>query len=380
MRLGILVYSLSGGGAERVVSYLLAHFHLNKVEIHLFLMNNVIKHDVPDGVTIHFIEKSSSNESGVKKLLKIPLLAYRYAKLTKKLNITHSLSLLTRPNYINIIARYFNRGINKLMVSERAFPSLQYGYGDINSKINRFLISKLYPKADLIICNSEGNKNDLIENFGIPELATTVINNPIDFKKIDLIAPIEDFFDRNYFNLISVGRLDEGKNHKLLINAVSELSNVRLYILGEGHLRHELEDLIKSKNLGEKVFLLGFNSNPYTYLKSADLFIFGSNHEGFPNVLLEAMACSLPILSTNCKSGPSEILEYDEKEINGLMVTDYGILVPVKNEEAMKKGIEYFSVNQSYYSQCKENIIKRIQDFDTSIILGEFEHAIFQNN
>ncbi|RDY57592.1 glycosyltransferase [Flagellimonas nanhaiensis] len=378
MRLGILVYSLTGGGAERVVSYLLAHFQSKNVDTHLILMNDGIVYDIPEGINVHYIERSKSNESGLKKLFKIPLLAYRYAKLSRKLELTHSFSLLTRPNYINLISKYLNKRTKKFIISERAFPSLQYGYGGFKSKINRFLISKLYPLSDSVICNSQGNKNDLIESFGVSDQAITVINNPIDFRKIQRIAPIENFFDKKFFNLVSIGRLDEGKNHKMLISAVANFDNVRLYILGDGVLQSELEELIKSKGLEKQVILLGFQPNPYTYLKNADLFIFGSNHEGFPNVLLEAMACGLPILSTNCKSGPSEILEYNGEEVDNLIITKYGILVPVKDEKLMKKGIEYFQSNHSYHLECKKNIAKRVKDFDTSIILDEFENAIFQ--
>ncbi len=376
--LGILIYSLAGGGAERVVSYLLDHYNSLNVETHLILMNEDKKYKLPKGITVHFIAKSNSKESGVQKLLKIPYLAYRYLKLSRKLDLTHSFSFLTRPNYINLIAGFFNHGLTKLIISERAFPSLQYGYGDISSKINRFLISKLYSKADQIICNSNGNKNDLIENFNVPEKKVSVINNPINCRGIEQEEGLKGFFDENYFNIISVGRLDEGKNHKLLINAISNLKNIRLYILGDGILRLELEDLIQSMQLEEKVFLLGFQSNPYSYLKKADLFVFGSNHEGFPNVLLEAMACGLPILSTNCKSGPSEILQYEEKEIQDLMITDYGILVPINDEELMKKGIQYFSLNQDYYLNCKQKVVERVQCYDTTVVLREFEHIIHE--
>lgn len=378
MKIGILVYSLAGGGAERVVSYLLSHFKSMGIDVHLILMNDNIKYPVPEDVKIHFIEKSSSKESGLKKLLKIPMLALRYSRLSKKIGLDISFSLLTRPNYINIISGFFNKRLDKLIISERAFPSLQYGYRGLSSKINRFLITTLYPKPDLIICNSRGNKQDLVDNFGIPEKIVKVINNPIDFDSIDQITPIEGVFDKAYFNMVSVGRLDQGKNHKLLINAISNFKNVRLYILGDGVLRTDLQNLIQSKKLEDRVFLLGFQPNPYTYLKNPDLFIFGSNHEGFPNVLLEAMACGLPILTTNCKSGPDEIMEYDKEEVESLMMTDYGILVPVNNEKLMQDGIQHFISNPEYHLKCKQRVMERVQDFNTSIILKEFEHTLFQ--
>lgn len=376
MRLGILIYSLGGGGAERVVSHLLPHFVERNIEVHLFLMHADIEYDIPKEVQIHYLENSEPTESGLLKLIKIPILAMKYAKLIKSLNITHSFSLLTRPNYINILSKRFSSKKFKLIISERGQPSLQYSYSGLQSKINRFLIRKLYAKADLVICNSIGNRNDLIQNFGIDKNHISVINNPIDVDKIANIVASESFFDNGFFNLITVGRLNRGKNHKLLIDAVENIQGVRLYILGEGELENELQNQIKEKKLDDKVFLMGFDRNPYKYLKAADLFVFASNHEGFPNVLLEAMACELPILSTNCKSGPDEILLLDQALEDDIMITEYGILTPVDNKRLMIKGIEYFLENDAYLLNTKKNSSQRVKNFDKSSILHQYEENI----
>ena len=375
MRLGILIYSLGGGGAERVVSHLLPYFSERKIEVHLFLMHATAVYDIPESVQVHYIENSNPAESGVYKLIKIPLLAIRYAKLLKQLDITHSLSLLTRPNYINILSRKFTSKKFKLIISERGQPSLQYSYKGLQSTINKFLIRKLYAKADSIICNSMGNRDDLITNFGISKGKIEVLNNPIDLDKVDKIDPIADYFDSRYFNIITVGRLNKGKNHKLLIDAVENIDGIRLYILGEGELENELKTIIVERNLGKKIFFMGFDP-PYKYLKAADLFIFGSNHEGFPNVLLEAMACGLPILSTNCKSGPDEILKLDVPLKDDIMITDYGILTPVNNKRLMIKGIEYFRTNTEYLLKTKKNSLERVRRFDKSSILRKYETCI----
>lgn len=376
MRLGILIYSLGGGGAERVVSHLLPYFLERRIEVHLFLMHATAGYDIPKSVQVHYIENSNPAESGINKLIKIPFLALRYAKLLKQLDITHSLSLLTRPNYINILSRKFTSKKFKLLISERGQPSLQYSYKGLQSTINKFLIRKLYAKADSIICNSMGNRGDLITNFGINKGKIDVINNPIDLDKVDKIDPISDYFDSRYFNIITVGRLNKGKNHKLLIDAVENIDGIRLYILGEGELENELKTIIAERNLDKKIFFMGFDPSPYKYLKAADLFIFGSNHEGFPNVLLEAMACGLPILSTNCKSGPDEILKLDTSLKDDIMITDYGILTPVDNKLLMVKGIEYFRTNTAYLLKTKKNSLERVRRFDKSSILRKYETCI----
>ena len=376
MRLGILIYSLGGGGAERVVSHLLPYFLERKIEVHLFLMHATTGYDIPESIQVHYIENSSPSESGINKLIKIPFLAMRYAKLLNQLDLTHSLSLLTRPNYINVLSRKFTSKRIKIIISERGQPSLQYSYKGLQSTINKFLIRKLYVKADSIICNSRGNRNDLIDNFGICENKIAVINNPIDLEKIDKLAPIDDFFDSQYFNIITVGRLNKGKNHQLLIDAVENIEGIRLYILGEGELENELKTTIEARGLEKKIFLLGFDPSPYKYLKAADLFAFASNHEGFPNVLLEAMACGLPILSTNCKSGPDEILKLDKPLVDDIMKTDYGILTPVGNKLLMIKGIEHFMTNTDYLLKTKKNISQRVRNFNKNSILHKYETYI----
>ena len=373
MRLGILVYSLSGGGAERVVSYLVTYCIENKIDVHLILMNTNVTYDFPKSLQIHYIEKSNNEENGALKALKIPILAYKYAKLVNQLKLTHSLSFLTRPSFINIISRFLTNFKYKVITNERAFPSLQYSYKSFQSTFNKTLIKFLYKKSDMVISNSYGNANDLLDNFEVPSKKMRVIHNPIDLDKINNIQPIESFFDDGKFNIITLGRLDIGKNHIMLIKALHKLQNpiIRIYIFGAGDMQAELERLIEKINIKNQVFLMGFDSNPYQYLKAADLFIFGSNHEGFPNVLLEAMACGLPILTTNCQSGPSEIMELKTVK-NDLMITDYGILVPIKNVDLMAKGISYFLENKTYLETCKINSKNRILHFQKNTILKKY--------
>ncbi len=375
MRLAILILSMAGGGAERVISYFLPFLEKRNIEVHLILMNSTVSYNIPKGIPIHYIDKAKAGESGTFKLLKLPLLAYRYSQLLKKIGATHSFSLLTRPNYINLLVKRFSSKKYKFIISERNYPSEQYGHGGLKDNINKYLIKKLYDSADSIICNSKENGFDLANNFNCHSDKIQVIYNPIDKEKIDQIHPVKDYFDPNYFNVISVGRLQPVKNHELLIRAVKKRDNVRLYILGQGELKIKLESIIKQEKLGDRVFLLGFDNNPYKYLKSADLFALSSNHEGFPNVLLEAMACRLPIVSTNCMSGPSELMELKEVK-NNLMPTDYGILVPVNDVDLMAKAINHMSTEEEFLKFCRKNCGVRVLDYDTETILTKFLETI----
>ncbi|MBC6997979.1 glycosyltransferase [Cytophaga sp. FL35] len=379
MTISLFIYSLAGGGAERVVSYLLPYLKSKGHVVHLVLMNKTISYPLPNDVSVHYIEQSKSDESGILKLLKLPFLAYKYARLVKKLQLTHSFSLLSRPNYVNVLMKYFVKQPPRIIVSERNYASMQYGYGDMQSKANNLLVSWLYPKADFAIGNSEANVADLIDNYGVKKIRSHVIQNPIDIEKIEKLVTKENFFDSSFVNMITVGRLQAAKNQELLLKAfASTPENVRLYILGKGHLENHLKELTAHLKLEERVFFLGFDNNPYQYLKGADLFVFGSNHEGFPNVLLEAMCCGLPILTTNCKSGPSEIMQLQEPSETDLMKTPYGLLTPVGNVDVMAKGMAYFLNHPAYLQSCRQAVLERIKDFEKEGILKAYEEALLK--
>jgi len=374
MKIAVFIYSLGGGGAERVVSQLIPYLENNGFDVYLVLMNNTCVYPFETKNKPFFLENSKTTESNVLKFLKIPFLAYKYHIFLKKNKINKSFSFLTRPGFISVLTKWFNKK-RTIIISERSNSSLQYGNHNLQSWINNFLIKELYPKADLIIANSNGNAQDLITNYNVPRYKITTIYNPISLEAIFAIEPKKDFFDTNYFNLVSVGRLDNGKNHQLLIKSLEffKLQKVRLYIFGDGILKTELEKTIKDLKFENRVFLMGFESNPYKYLKAADLFVFSSNHEGFPNVILEAMACELPIVSTNCPSGPNEIFKVNtDYDFSDNVVTDYGILVPRNNIKKMVEAINILMQNKKYYQNCKTQVVKRVADFEVNKILEKF--------
>lgn len=369
-KLSILIYSLANGGAERVVSILLNTLK-EKYEITLFLMNDTVFYDIPQDIKIVYLEKSNPKESGIKKLLKLPFLAWKLKKYNKN-NI--SISFMNRANYINILAKIFGMK-SRVIISERAMPSFQHANG-IQGKINRFLIKNLYSKADLIIANSRGNTCDLIENFNCKRVET--INNPIDLEKIKELSSQKVEFRDDSFTFITIGRLDKGKNHKLMIDAMHNI-DAKLYIIGDGELKDELENHIKSLNLENKVMLLGKQINPYKFLKQADCFLFSSNYEGFPNVILEALACNLPIISTDCKSGPREILSPNSDinlKLDKMEFSKYGILVPLNNKKNLNEAMNVVINNEKLRNNYRKKALDKVSDFRIENIIGKYEEVI----
>jgi len=383
-KLSLFIYSLAGGGAERVVSILLNELKI-RYDITLVLMRDKVDYDLPKDTRIYLLEDSNPMESGFKKLLKLPILGLKYKKICKDNNIDISITFMNRPSYVAIFSKLFGNSVYNI-ISERTTPSMIYRENNLLSRISKNLIKKLYPKADLIIANAEGNRIDLIDNFKIDKNMIVTIQNLFDLKKIELLSnKIVPRIEFNKFTFISVGRLDSGKNHRLMIKAFARLEDSRsqLIILGEGDQRSYLEKQVKDLGLEKRVFLLGFDNNPYKYFSKSDIFLFSSRYEGFPNVLVEALACGLPVISTDCKSGPREIwtprLDIGLQLKEGLEFGEYGILTPIDNEEEFLKAMNILYKGKKIRDRYKKRAKIRAKDFDKEVLIGHFIEKIERN-
>ena len=375
-RLSIFLYSLGSGGAERVASVLLGELK-ESFDITLILMNDTIFYEIPKEIDVVFLEKSRPFENGLLKFLKLPLLSWRYKKILKKYNINISLSLMNRPNYINVMTKFFGYQ-GRVIISERGTPS-KYYKDNLQGKISKSLIRFLYPKADKIVVNSMGNYMDLVENFSVKEKLLKLIYNLYDIQKIDFQKrdSCDILKNDNSFKFITVGRVDEGKNHRLLIKSLKDLDidDVKLYIIGDGELKNELEQYVVSENMENKVIFLGHRKNPYKYLYNSDCFVFSSNYEGFPNVLLEALLCELPVISTDCKSGPREILAPDTpitKETSSIELAEYGILTKVGSIKDMQKAMKLIYKDKNLRDTYKNKAKIRANEFDKKKIIKKW--------
>ena len=202
--------------------------------------------------------------------------------------------------------------------------------------VEKLVVSGFYPLADGIVTVSRGAAQDLSIYTGISLARIRVINNPVisdELLQAAQQAVQHPFFDAdNVPVILGVGRLTEQKDFSTLIRAFDillERTPARLIILGDGEERPALENLIRSSGLQDMVDLLGFELNPFAFMKKASVFVLSSKWEGLPGVLIQALACDCPVVSTDCLSGPSEILNYGQ----------YGHLVPVGDAEAIASAI-----------------------------------------
>lgn len=328
-KLTIFIPTMSGGGAEKVIANLINNLDFEKYQITLLIIKNNINYEVNKNVRIEIL--------GCKNLKSaLPLLTRYLKKSTPDIMISN----MSLPNIISIVARFLSGRSFPLLLVEHSTPSIKYKDSKLILKLIPFLMRVTYRFADQVISVSKDAAADLQKLLKYNGNKIKSIYNPIVDPQLDDLMEKSvdhkwlDNKSKGYYKVvIGVGRLEEVKNFRLLIEAFYEVYKVdpqtRLIILGEGSQRPMLEELIDKLNLTDVVDLIGFVENPYSYLKRSSLFVLSSNLEGLPTVLIEALACGVPIVSTNCQSGPKEILD-DGK---------YGQLVPIKDKEKLKDAI-----------------------------------------
>ncbi len=187
-------------------------------------------------------------------------------------------------------------------------------------KIKGWFIRRSYKSYSKIIVQSEDMYKDIYENFGVEVERLVKINNFVDTEKVSKFLEDEKphEIDSSAKNILCVGRLNKQKRFCRVIEIFKDLKdeNLKLNIIGDGPERKKIEEIISKNSLEDRVFLLGKKKNPYIYMKNSDLFILGSDYEGFPNVLVEAGVCGLYTVSNNCPGGINEIIS----EVNGRSV------------------------------------------------------------
>lgn len=380
--IAVIITSLSGGGAERVASLLINKYNANHSIYLLFTDSIIIDYAIPDNVIIKKISYNFKHNY-LFNILFIPIYGIKLFKYLKKNDINILLSFLSRPNFIACFTRILGYK-GKIVISERANMVKWFLPGTIMGAIAKFLYKWLYPKSDFVVPNSMLTAHNMKEAWKL-NLNYKTIYNPLEINKIEQQKNNAEKLPGNEgsFKCIMVSRFDYPKDQTTLIKAAEILihENIDLFFVGKGVDLMAAKELVKIKELESKVFFIDFHPQPFKYIYGADAFVFSSTFEGFPNVLIEAMACGVPIISVDCQSGPREILAPDTNftKLNQTEIefAKFGILVPIQNEMLFAKAILALKNSKDFQKQYTEASKIRVQDFDSEKIIEQFSKLLF---
>ena len=333
---------------------------LGGVEKNFFLISNFLAKNKKKVIVIS-VSKSIKNRLD-KNIKFVSLNLNIWGKLSRRLKFILGIFLLIKEIFknknslvVSFQANIYCGILSKLFGFDLIIRSNSSPEGWSKNFFKKFLYKIGLSAARKVIVNSNDFKKIIKKNFNVNALT---IYNPLNKKEILKLSKKKikfNFFRKNHLNIINIGRIEEQKDHLTLLRAIKLVKDkikVKLLIIGNGKKLRELYKFIDENKLKNNVKILNDINNPFPYLLRSDLFILSSIFEGLPNVLLEAITLNKFIISTNCSTGPSEIL------LNG----KGGILVPIKNYKKMAEKTIHFYENKKKLKKklifAKKNLVR----------------------
>lgn len=325
--IALLLPNLVGGGAERVVVNLAREFvdRGHAVDLVLMAQTGELLEIVPGPARV--VDLAAPR---VRRIVR-PLV--RYLRQERPQALLVSMWPLTT---LAVVARLLARSTCRLILIEHTVLSRHYAdYGALHRILLRATTGLSYRFADARVAVSRGSADDLSILSGLRRDRIEVIHNPVPaFRQSTGEEAAEAVWGvPRGRRILAVGSLKVEKNHALLIRAfarIAKFPDARLLVLGEGDQRPKLMAAAVASGVGDQLLMPGFVVDPSPYFRTADLFVLSSDYEGLPTVIVEALGCGLPVVSTDCPAGPAEILDSGR----------YGRLVPVGDAEALALAIE----------------------------------------
>jgi glycosyltransferase involved in cell wall biosynthesis len=359
--------TMGEGGADRVTIKLLQHLDRRRFQPTLVLvkLDGVLLDQIPEDVTVIDLGASRLRFSWLK-----------LAAVLRRQRPDILLSTSSGGNLVAALAHAMVRDPNRcLILSERnTFSAVR------RERRPRWLpivpvTRKLYKQASRIIAVSEGVARDLTQSLDLPEGLVIAIHNPVvDEELYELAQKPADhpWLLEDQPVLLGVGRLVPQKDYPNLLRAFRRIRRkrpIRLIILGEGVERRGLEKYAQHLGVRQDIDFLGFVKNPFPYMRQCTVYVLSSRFEGLPGSLIQAMACGAPVVSTDCPSGPSEIIESGSN----------GFLVPVDNDEQLADSIESLLDNPALRRSFSEAAQRAASDFAVSPMIKHYEDTLLSS-
>jgi len=393
----LMVNALGPGGAERIVLTICSELLRRGRDVELVCLEREVAYELPPGLRIVFLsgegegpaEGSAPLAGGIAKLLALPRLARRLAALSRERGYRAVQSHLFRANYVNVLSRAFGARHETEVVNHTKPERLLHE--GLPGKANAALARLLYPRADRIVAISSRMASDLAAFLGLDESRIATINNPYEVDRARELASLPSDCRHEARpgrrTVVAMGRLVPLKRFGDLLEAFAAVAaretDLDLAVLGEGPERLALETRASELGLADRVFFPGFAANPYRLLGSAAAFVLSSETEGFPNALIEALALGIPVVSTDCVSGPREILApgSDWRKTmslgGGVEEAAHGLLVPVGDPEALAEGLGRILRDKALAERLRAQGPFRARDFAAGHIVDSYEAMLF---
>ena len=341
--------SIEDGGVEKNLFLITNFLAAKNIKILVITADKSRKKEFSNN--IKFIYPKNINFDGTKRYKKyffcLLLLAKQLLFNKKKYIFSFQANI-----YCIVIAKLLGA---KIIVRMNTAPQ-GWDHNFIKNKIYKYFIKK----ANGIIVNSQFFKNEVKKRYNVN---SKFINNPFDFKKIKKLSDkkVKYFYPKKILKLITVGRIAEQKDQITILKSLKILKNnnikFKLLLVGKGYLKNDLLSYVRDNNLKDYVEFINFQKNPFCIIKQADIFILSSLYEGSPNVLVEALYLNKKVISTNCYTGPKEILKNQK----------YGDLFKIKDyKDLAKKIIDVRKKNKKIIP--KSFLLK----FDKDIVCTEY--------
>jgi glycosyltransferase involved in cell wall biosynthesis len=374
-RVLLIINSMGGGGAERVVATVANYLHRTlrwSVTI-LTLERGPVRYKLAPGVEVRSLHGTYLT-TGFWNVVGVPILAVELAWFLRRHQTDSVMSFLVRSNLILVLTRWLGNR-RPIIISERCATDTLYPGDTLKSRMMRVLIGLFYPFAEKIVAISNGVKAALMR-LGVDGSRVQVIYNPQNLDEItSAVSPVPPQASAGQpFKIAAVGRLTEQKDYPTLLRAIRQLCddgvNARLIVFGEGPDAKALKALAARLNLQERIEWRGWIASPHASMSECDAFVLTSRWEGFGNAIVEAMACGLPVICTDCQSGPREILADGE----------YGQLVPVGDSAAVATAIRRLVDNPHLRASFRARGLERAREFDMLRVAGQYAEVLTERS